>query len=44
MATLILTTLPFVLTFSVAAWKTPSKQAQPRSDASCHDCPTPCQN
>jgi hypothetical protein len=31
MASLILTALPFVLTFSVAAWHSPSKEVQPRS-------------
>jgi hypothetical protein len=31
MASLILTALPFVLTFSVAAWHAPSKEIQPRS-------------
>ena len=31
MASLILTALPFVLTFSVAAWHSPSREVQPRS-------------
>jgi hypothetical protein len=45
METLILTMLPFVLTFTVAAWHSPSEEVQPRSalpgstsDPCCRDC------
>jgi hypothetical protein len=31
MVSILLTTLPFVLTFSVAAWHSPTKEIQPRS-------------
>ena len=42
MINLVLTILPVVLTFSVAAWSSPTNEAQPRSDASLRDCPAPC--
>ena len=39
MINLALTMLPILVTFSVAAWHSPSDEVQPRSaDASCRNC------